>query len=47
VQTANRLAKATGDESVLEWIARVRERDRSSPVWSSVTLFINFARKPM
>jgi ubiquinone/menaquinone biosynthesis C-methylase UbiE len=47
VQTANRLAKATGDESVLEWIARVRERDRSYPVWSSVTLFINFARKPM
>jgi SAM-dependent methyltransferase len=47
VQTAMRLDEATRRGNALEWIARARERDQSFPVWSSVTLFINFARKPL
>ena len=46
VQTAVRLAHLHRNGKTLEWIERARERDQSSPVWSSVTLFINFARKP-
>jgi ubiquinone/menaquinone biosynthesis C-methylase UbiE len=46
-QTAIRLAQATGDVKALEWIARAREGEWLCPVRSSVTLFINFARKPL
>jgi ubiquinone/menaquinone biosynthesis C-methylase UbiE len=46
IQTAARLADATRNGKALDWIARARQRDQSSPVWSSVTLFMNFARKP-
>jgi SAM-dependent methyltransferase len=46
VQTATRLADITRNGKALDWIARARQRDESSPVWSSVTLFMNFARKP-
>ncbi len=47
VQTARRLDQTTRNGNAREWIARARERDQSYPVWSSVTLFINFARKPL
>ena len=47
VQTAVRLAETTGKAEPLEWISKVRERDRLCPVSSSVTLFVNFARKPL
>ena len=46
-QTAVRLSQATGTREPLDWIASARERDRSLPVWSSVTLFISSARKPL
>lgn len=46
VQTATRLADVTRNGKALDWVARARRRDQLSPVWSSVTLFINIARKP-
>jgi SAM-dependent methyltransferase len=47
VQTAVRLDRAARNGKALDWIARARERDQSCPVWSSVTVFINFAQKPL
>ncbi len=46
VQTAIRLAEVTGNSKPIEWISNARERDRMRPVSSSVTIFVNFARKP-
>jgi ubiquinone/menaquinone biosynthesis C-methylase UbiE len=43
-QTALRLAESSGSEEPLAWLAKLRERDRQ--VCCSVTLVINFARKP-
>jgi ubiquinone/menaquinone biosynthesis C-methylase UbiE len=45
-QTAQRLAASSGSDRPLEWLREVRERDRMSPVRSSVVLMLNFARRP-
>ncbi len=45
-QTARRLAETTGNEEPTDWLREAKERDVVSPVWSSVTLFLNVARKP-
>ncbi|MBV9678605.1 MAG: methyltransferase domain-containing protein [Acidobacteriaceae bacterium] len=46
VQTAVRLAETTRNEEPLQWLSQARERDAVRPVWSSVTLFLNVARRP-
>lgn len=46
VQTAERLAHAKRSGEPLEWIADAREQDHAFPVWSSVTLFVNSAKRP-
>ena len=46
VQTAARLAESTRNDEPLAWVSQARERDRVRPVWSSVTLFLNVARRP-
>ncbi len=46
VQTAEWLAESTGNDEPLAWVADAKARDRTRPVGSSVTLFLNFARKP-
>jgi ubiquinone/menaquinone biosynthesis C-methylase UbiE len=46
VQSATRLAQATGSDAPLDWIANATEVDHICPVWSSVTLYVNFARRP-
>jgi ubiquinone/menaquinone biosynthesis C-methylase UbiE len=43
-QTAMQLAARTGSEEPLAWLANLR--DRGDPVCCSVTLVINFAKKP-
>jgi ubiquinone/menaquinone biosynthesis C-methylase UbiE len=43
-QTALRLAASSGSDEPLAWLAKLRERDRG--VCCSVTVVINFARKP-
>lgn len=45
-QTALRLSTKSGSDEPLEWLRNVRERDRISPVCSSVELLINVARRP-
>ncbi len=45
-QSASRLAVATGSSEALDWLSQLRERDRIKPVCCSVTLMINFARRP-
>jgi ubiquinone/menaquinone biosynthesis C-methylase UbiE len=45
-QTALRLSANSGSQEPLEWLANVRERDRISPVCSSVELLMNSARRP-
>lgn len=46
VQTAISLAEATGSDEPLEWLSHATERDCVRPVGSSVTLFLNVARRP-
>jgi SAM-dependent methyltransferase len=46
VQTAVCLADTTGSHEPLDWLSHARERDCVRPVWSSVTLFLNIARRP-
>ncbi len=46
VQTAERLAETIRSGEPLNWIAHARARDCARPVWSSVTLFLNIARRP-
>jgi ubiquinone/menaquinone biosynthesis C-methylase UbiE len=46
VQTAVRLAETMRNDEPLEWLSQARERDGGRPVWSSVTLFLNVARRP-
>jgi ubiquinone/menaquinone biosynthesis C-methylase UbiE len=43
-QSATQLAERSGSEEPLEWLATLR--DRCDPVCCSVTLMINFAKKP-
>jgi ubiquinone/menaquinone biosynthesis C-methylase UbiE len=43
-QSASQLAKSTGGNEALTWIASLR--DRQSPLCCSVTLLINFGKKP-
>jgi SAM-dependent methyltransferase len=43
-QSASQLARSTGDNEALTWLARLR--DRQSPLCCSVTLLINFGKKP-
>lgn len=43
-QSALRLAASSGSDEPLAWLAKLREG--SSPVYCSVTLVINFARRP-
>jgi ubiquinone/menaquinone biosynthesis C-methylase UbiE len=45
-QSASRLAAATGSGEPLDWLAQLRQRDRVEPVCCSVTLLINFAKRP-
>jgi ubiquinone/menaquinone biosynthesis C-methylase UbiE len=47
VQTAQRLAESTGSDEPLAWISELKDRDRARPVCSTVTLFLNVARKPL
>lgn len=46
VQTATRLAENTRSDEPLEWLAQARDRDLVRPLRSTVTLFLNVARKP-
>jgi ubiquinone/menaquinone biosynthesis C-methylase UbiE len=46
VQTAERLTESTGSDEPLAWIADARKCDTERPVRSSVTLYLNFGRKP-
>jgi ubiquinone/menaquinone biosynthesis C-methylase UbiE len=43
-QSASQLARSTGSNEALTWIASLR--DRQSPLCCSVTLLINFGKKP-
>jgi ubiquinone/menaquinone biosynthesis C-methylase UbiE len=43
-QSASQLAESTGNDEALNWIASLR--DRQSPLCCSVTLLINFGKKP-
>jgi ubiquinone/menaquinone biosynthesis C-methylase UbiE len=43
-QSASQLARTTGNDEALAWLASLR--DRQSPLCCSVTLLINFGKKP-
>jgi ubiquinone/menaquinone biosynthesis C-methylase UbiE len=43
-QSASQLARSTGNDEALSWLASLR--DRQSPLCCSVTLLINFGKKP-
>jgi SAM-dependent methyltransferase len=43
-QSASQLARSTGNDEALTWLASLR--DRRSPLCCSVTLLINFGKKP-
>jgi ubiquinone/menaquinone biosynthesis C-methylase UbiE len=43
-QSASQLARSTGNDHALAWLTRLR--DRQSPLCCSVTLLINFGKKP-
>jgi hypothetical protein len=43
-QSASKLARSTGEDEALSWLASLR--DRQSRLCCSVTLLINFGKKP-